>query len=127
MKTSTSTLALAVLLGGACACACAAADDTQRLIPWPSLGGKPHPDEAALATADWTTLARQSLAPRAVQSLNRDRTFNYFPAEQLDPAPVAPEGTAALGGLTWDRPRGGEVLWQIGTPDRSAAEFGFAE
>ncbi|WP_439626001.1 polysaccharide lyase family protein [Gemmata sp.] len=40
---------------------------------------------------------------------------------------ITPEGTAALGELTWDRPRGRDLLWQIGTPDRSAAEFGFAE
>ena len=66
------------------------AGDVERLIPWPSLQGKPHPDEAGLEAADWTTVARQSLPPRAVRTINRDWTFNYFPAEQLDPATVTP-------------------------------------
>jgi rhamnogalacturonan endolyase len=32
-----------------------------------------------------------------------------------------------LGDLAWQLPRGRELLWQIGRPDRSAAEFGFAQ
>ena len=35
-------------------------------------------------------------------------------------------GDINLGELTWTLPRR-ELLWQIGVPDRSAAEFGFAE
>ncbi|MGN6641478.1 MAG: glycoside hydrolase family 2 protein, partial [Verrucomicrobiota bacterium] len=60
------------------------ADNLQRLIPWSSLQGKPHPDEAELDTATWTTLSRESRAPRVEQTINQDWTFNYFPAEQLD-------------------------------------------
>ena len=67
-----------------------AADELERLIPWQSLGGVPHPDEANLESANWTTLAHQSLAPRLVQNLNSDWTFNYFPAEKLDLALLAP-------------------------------------
>lgn len=65
------------------------AEETQHLIPWPSLNGAPHPDEAALDTAAWTTRARESLPPRLVRNLTQDWTFNYFPAETLDPAVVA--------------------------------------
>jgi rhamnogalacturonan endolyase len=32
-----------------------------------------------------------------------------------------------LGELAWSRSPPGEVIWQIGSPDRSAQEFGFAE
>ncbi|MCX7014476.1 MAG: polysaccharide lyase family protein [Candidatus Sumerlaeota bacterium] len=32
-----------------------------------------------------------------------------------------------LGGLVWSLPHDRQRLWQIGAPDRSAAEFGFAE
>jgi rhamnogalacturonyl hydrolase YesR len=67
-----------------------AAAELQRLIPWSSLGGQPHPDEAALEAADWTTRARQGLAPRIVQTLADNWTFNYFPAERLDVALLAP-------------------------------------
>ena len=61
MRISILLLLLALLLPGG---ASVFAEETERLIPWPSLGGKPHPDEAALATADWTTVSRQALAPR---------------------------------------------------------------
>lgn len=87
-----------------CAClllaaiaAVSAADDVQRLMPWMSLDGRPHPDEALVATADWTTRARQALAPRQVQTINHGWTFTYRPAEQLDPVLLAPEADDA----TW--------------------------
>jgi rhamnogalacturonan endolyase len=35
--------------------------------------------------------------------------------------------TAPMGELVWTRPRDRELVWQIGLPDRTAAEFGFAE
>jgi len=35
--------------------------------------------------------------------------------------------TAEAGELTWKLPRNRETLWQIGAPDRSSVEFGFAE
>lgn len=35
--------------------------------------------------------------------------------------------TADLGKLVWSLPRNRQLLWQIGTPDRSAGEFGFAD
>ena len=35
--------------------------------------------------------------------------------------------TADAGELTWQLPRHRETLWQIGSPDRSSIEFGFAE
>jgi rhamnogalacturonan endolyase len=34
--------------------------------------------------------------------------------------------TANVGDLTWKLPRNRETLWQIGVPDRTSAEFGFA-
>jgi rhamnogalacturonan endolyase len=40
---------------------------------------------------------------------------------------VAPGETDGLGDLTWNTPGRRKTLWQIGVPDRSAAEFGFAE
>lgn len=64
-------------------------DGIQRLIPWDSLQGKPHPDEAAVLKADWTTAARQALPPRVAQDFNGGWTFNYFPAEQLDTSLLA--------------------------------------
>lgn len=73
------------------------ADDLQRLIPWSSLQGKPHPDEAELARASWTTLSRESLAPRVEQTINHDWTFNYFPAEQLDTSLI----TASAADARW--------------------------
>jgi len=35
--------------------------------------------------------------------------------------------TVNVGDMVWSLPPGRELLWQIGVPDRSAAEFGFAE
>jgi len=40
---------------------------------------------------------------------------------------VEPLRAADLGTLIWDQPRDRRLLWQIGVPDRSAGEFGFAE
>jgi len=40
---------------------------------------------------------------------------------------VSPRQTTDVATLDWRTPATGEVLWQIGTPDRTSAEFGFAE
>ncbi len=40
---------------------------------------------------------------------------------------VAPGGTNDLGRLSWTPPRRAQTLWQIGTPDRSTAEFRFGD
>lgn len=67
----------------------------QTLIPWASLGGKPHPDEAVLDTADWTTQSRESLAPRVVRKLVDNWKFNYFPQSELDTAKLQPAANDA--------------------------------
>jgi rhamnogalacturonan endolyase len=40
---------------------------------------------------------------------------------------VGPRQTTDVATLDWRSPPVGDVLWQIGTPDRTSAEFGFAE
>jgi len=41
----------------------------------------------------------------------------------LNGVTVIPDGTNALGQLDWTPRRHGQLIWQIGTPDRTAAEY----
>ncbi len=51
-------------------------------------------------------------------------SFGHFVQRGIQ---VGGSGMVDTGRLVWQRPVDRQVLWQIGTPDRSAQEFGFAE
>jgi rhamnogalacturonan endolyase len=51
-------------------------------------------------------------------------SFGHFVQRGIE---VGAGGRLDLATVRWMRPSGRGILWQIGTPDRSAQEFGFAE
>ncbi|MDI1247928.1 MAG: glycoside hydrolase family 2 TIM barrel-domain containing protein [Lacunisphaera sp.] len=56
----------------------------QRLQPWPSIPvGQTIPEELTAASGNWTYTYRHGLAPRVVETINRDWTFHYLPGENL--------------------------------------------
>ena len=80
-----------VMLTLAVAVAAGAQDATQRLRPWASLpadGQLPpeHRKDLLNTSADYNTRP----ADRQARTINREWTFNYFPAETLDEQTVAP-------------------------------------